>query len=102
MLPYRCFATACDGRSDRCPRFAASARGVHRRRKVPNDPEAIVEGALRLFGHPTVRPETRAALTTFARRSLAGAAGSKATSYPPLVANAVRRLLAVSPDLLTA
>ena len=69
--------------------------------KVPNDPEAIVKGALAVLGNPTIRPETRAALLGFARVSLKGAAGWKAESYPPLVANAVRQLLAVSPDLQT-
>jgi len=68
--------------------------------KVPNDPEAIVKGALKVMGDPTIRPDTRAALTRFARESLAGAqTGWKAKAYPALVANAVRQLLAVSPDL---
>jgi uncharacterized protein (DUF1800 family) len=69
--------------------------------KVPNDPEAIVKGALKVMGNPTIRPETRALLLDFARDSLKGATGWKAKSYPPLVANAVRQLLAVSPDLQT-
>ena len=69
--------------------------------KVPNDPEAIVKGALAVLGNPTIRPETHAELLAFARGSLKGATGWKAESYPPLVANAVRQLLAVSPDLQT-
>jgi uncharacterized protein (DUF1800 family) len=69
--------------------------------KVPNDPEAIVEGALAVLGDPAIRPETRKELLAFARTSLQGATGWKADSYPPLVANAVRQLLAVSPDLQT-
>jgi uncharacterized protein (DUF1800 family) len=69
--------------------------------KVPNDPEAIVKGALALLGNPTIRPETHKELLSFARGSLAGATGWKAEAYPPLVANAVRQLLAVSPDLQT-
>jgi uncharacterized protein (DUF1800 family) len=78
--------------------FTASEKKGH---TVPNDPEAIVEGALRLLGNPTVRPATRRAVTAFARGSLRGANGWKARSYPPLVANAVRQLIAVSPDLMT-
>jgi uncharacterized protein (DUF1800 family) len=70
-------------------------------RTVPNDPEAIVAGAIKLLGSPTIRPATRAALTRFARASLKNANGWKERSYPPLVANAVRQLLAVSPDLMT-
>ena len=69
--------------------------------KVPNDPEAIVKGALAVLGNPTIRPETRGELLAFARGSLKDATGWKAESYPPLVANAVRQLLAVSPDLQT-
>jgi uncharacterized protein (DUF1800 family) len=69
--------------------------------KVPNDPEAIVKGALAVLGNPTIRPATHEALLTFAHSSLAAASGWKADSYPPLVANAVRQLLAVSPDLQT-
>ena len=42
-----------------------------------------------------------AELLAFARGSLKDATGWKAESYPPLVANAVRQLLAVSPDLQT-
>jgi uncharacterized protein (DUF1800 family) len=69
--------------------------------KVPNDPEAIVRGALALVGNPTIRKETHAELLAFARSSLKGAAGWKSDAYPPLVMNAVRQLLAVSPDLQT-
>jgi uncharacterized protein (DUF1800 family) len=70
---------------------------------VPNDPEAIVEGALAVLGDPTIRPATRALLLRFARSSLAGAkTGWKAKAYPPLVANAVRQLLATSPDYQTS
>ncbi len=69
--------------------------------RVPNDPEAIVKGALAVLGNPTIRPETRRELLAFARGSLKSATGWKAEAYPPLVANAVRQLLAVSPDLQT-
>ena len=69
--------------------------------KVPNDPEAIVKGALAVLGNPTIRPETHRELLAFARGSLKGTTGWKAESYPPLVANAVRQLLAVSPDMQT-
>ena len=69
--------------------------------KVPNDPEAIVKGALAVLGNPTIRPETRRELLRFASTSLKSATGWKAEAYPPLVANAVRQLLAVSPDLQT-
>ncbi len=70
--------------------------------KVPHDPKAIVDGALALLGNPSIRTATQRELITFARGSLAGAGGWKADAYPPLVANAVRQLLAVSPDLQTS
>jgi len=69
--------------------------------KVPNDPEAIVKGALAVLGNPTIRPETHAELLAFARGALRNTSGWKADAYPPLVANGVRQLLAVSPDLQT-
>jgi uncharacterized protein (DUF1800 family) len=69
---------------------------------VPNDPEAIVRGALKVLGNPVIRPQTRELLLRFARQSLAGArTGWKAKAYPPLIANAVRQLLATSPDYQT-
>jgi uncharacterized protein (DUF1800 family) len=71
-------------------------------RRVPEEPEAIVDNALALLGRPTIRPATRRALVRFARGSLKNATGWKAKAYPPLVANAVRQLLAVSPDLNTS
>ena len=69
---------------------------------VPDDAHAIVDGALKLLGRPTIRPETRALLMGFAKGALGGASGWKGKAYPPLVANAVRQLLAVSPDLQTS
>jgi uncharacterized protein (DUF1800 family) len=69
--------------------------------KVPSDPDGIVQGALALLGNPTIRPETHAELLGFTRGLLKSATGWKAESYPPLVMNAVRQLLAVSPDLHT-
>ena len=70
--------------------------------KVPNDPEAIVKGALAVLGNPTIRRETRAELLAFAARLPARArpAGrprpTRCSSRTP-----VRQLLAVSPDLQT-
>jgi uncharacterized protein (DUF1800 family) len=69
--------------------------------KVSGDPDKIVQDALALLGNPTIREETRTELRAFARASLRAATGWKADAYPPLVANAVRQLLAVSPDLQT-
>src|SRR5687768_10224065 len=70
---------------------------------VPSQPEALVESALAFWGSPTIRPETRRALLAFARRALGDANQSwKKRSYPVLVANALRQLVAMSPDLQTS
>ena len=79
--------------------YTASEKKGH---TVPDDADEIVAGALRLLGSPSIRPATRRAVTSFARASLKQANGWKAKSYPPLVANAVRQLIAVSPDLITS
>jgi hypothetical protein len=69
---------------------------------VPSHPEALVDGALAFWGSPTIRPETRGALLEFARRAMGDANQSwKKRSYPVLVANALRQLVATSPDLQT-
>ena len=54
-----------------------------------------------VLGNPTIRRETHSELVAFARGSLRGKTGWQAETYPMLVANAVRQLLAVSPDLQT-
>ncbi len=71
--------------------------------KVPRTAEGLVGNAIFLLGSPRIRPETRAALVRFAREALSTAdEGWKRDAYPPLVLNAVRQLLAVSPDFQTA
>ena len=66
---------------------------------APRDPAGIVANALYLLGSPSIRPQTRSALEAFARTALAADEDWKRDAYPPLVLNAVRQLLAVSPDL---
>ncbi|HSO02256.1 MAG TPA: DUF1800 family protein, partial [Gaiellaceae bacterium] len=69
---------------------------------LPAEPAALVDGAIAFWGSPTLRPETRAALVAFATRAMADAdARWKRTSYRFLTANALRQLVAVSPDLQT-
>ena len=59
--------------------------------------------AIEFWGSPTLRPATRAALLTFANRAMGDAnAKWKQTSYRFLTANALRQLIAVSPDLQTS
>ena len=70
---------------------------------APFDADALVKRALAYWGQPPLTPATRRALHTFAVRALADANASwKRTQYPPLVENALRHLIAVSPDLQTA
>lgn len=69
----------------------------------PRDAEALVERARAFWGKPTLSGRTRAALTTFAVRALGDANASwKRSQYPPLIENALRQLIAVSPDFQTA
>jgi uncharacterized protein (DUF1800 family) len=69
---------------------------------LPSEPKALVDAAIAFWGSPTVRPATRAALIRFAAKSMGDAdAKWKQTSYRFLTANALRQLVAVSPDLQT-
>jgi uncharacterized protein (DUF1800 family) len=68
----------------------------------PLDPYKLVDRALAFWGNPTITHETRSALVGFAKRSLAHATESwQKRSYPVLVQNALRQLIAVSPDYQT-
>jgi uncharacterized protein (DUF1800 family) len=69
---------------------------------LPSEPKQLVEDAIAFWGSPTLRPATRAALLRFATRAMADAdAKWKKTSYRFLTANALRQLVAVSPDYQT-
>ncbi len=68
----------------------------------PFDAGELVERAIRFWGTPTIGPATRAALVDFARGALAAAdAPWKQRRDAVLVQNALRQLVAVSPDLQT-
>ena len=62
-----------------------------------------MERAIAFWGSPTLRPETQRALLAFAKRATAdaGNASWKRSSYPVLIANALRQLVATSPDFQT-
>jgi uncharacterized protein (DUF1800 family) len=69
---------------------------------VPYDARKLLGRAESHFGHPTLTAQTHATLSHFAKRALADAHDRwKKESYPPLVENALRHLLAASPDLQT-
>jgi uncharacterized protein (DUF1800 family) len=70
---------------------------------LPAEPQALVDAAVAFWGSPSLRPETRAALLAFATRAMGDANSKwKRTSYRFLTANALRQLIAVSPDFQTA
>ena len=70
--------------------------------KLAGDADALVDQALAFWNRPTLSARTRAVLARFAQRALADANQSwKRQQYPPLVENALRQLIAVSPDLQT-
>ncbi|MBA2461013.1 MAG: DUF1800 domain-containing protein [Actinobacteria bacterium] len=69
---------------------------------LPSQPDELVGRAVKFWGFPTLRPETQRALLEFARRSVADANESwKRRSYPVLITNALRQLVAMSPDFQT-
>jgi len=70
----------------------------------PYDAAALVERALAFWNHPALRDQTRTALHRFAQSALNDAAGAswKRKQYPVMVQNALRQLIAVSPELQTA
>jgi uncharacterized protein (DUF1800 family) len=74
-----------------------------RKDKAPMDADKLVARALAFWGNPTMTPATRRSLNRFAKSSL-GAAKSKwkQEQFPILTENALRHLIAASPDLQTS
>jgi uncharacterized protein (DUF1800 family) len=74
-----------------------AARGTE-----PFDAAALVQRAVAFWGSPTLSTPTRNALVDFAGRALATADATwKQETYPVLVQNALRQLIAISPDYQT-
>jgi uncharacterized protein (DUF1800 family) len=68
----------------------------------PLDAGKLVDRAVAFWGSPTLTASTRSALTAFARRALDTANASwKEETYPVLIQNALRQLVAISPDYQT-
>jgi Protein of unknown function (DUF1800) len=72
--------------------------------KLPGDAKALLDQAVAFWGNPPLNDGTRKALLDFANASLGDAARTswKRKQYPVLIQNALRHLIAVSPDFLTA
>ncbi|MGB2874837.1 MAG: DUF1800 domain-containing protein [Gaiellaceae bacterium] len=70
--------------------------------KLPDDASKLLRRAHGFLGEPAVTARTHAELRRFARRALGDAnARWKKDQYPGLIENALRQLLATSPDLQT-
>jgi len=71
--------------------------------KLPVDADKLVARALAFWGNPTVSAASRRALRSFAHTALGDAnANWKRDTYPVLIVNALRILVAVSPDYQTS
>ena len=70
----------------------------------PRDPRQLLEHALAFWHHPALGAATQDALLAFARNALADAHGEawKQRQYPVMTLNALRHLVAVSPELQAA
>ena len=68
--------------------------------KLPVDAEVLLTRALASIGGPSLDARTRELMLAFARRALGDAKKDdwKRKSYPPMVLNALRQLIAVSPS----
>ena len=71
--------------------------------KAPLNADKLIDRALDFWGRPELSPPTRRALKSFAKHAIDDADRNwKKTQYPPLIENALRHLIAISPDLQTS
>jgi uncharacterized protein (DUF1800 family) len=72
--------------------------------RTPVDAKTVLARALAFWNHPVLSPRTQAALLRFAHGALHDARSErwKQVQYPVLVENALRHLIAMSPDLQTS
>ena len=71
--------------------------------KAPLNAEKLLGRALAYWGHPRLTPPTKRALKSFAHHAITDADRKwKKEQYPPLIENALRHLIAVSPDQQTS
>jgi hypothetical protein len=79
-------------------------QGDPARGKKPADAQTVLARALAFWRNPALTAPTRTALLRFAENALgdAGKERWKQVQYPVLVENALRHLIAVSPDLQTS
>ena len=71
--------------------------------KLPNNAAKLMERAESFWGHPSLTGHTHAQLNRFVKSSLRDADDHwKKRAYPAMIENALRQLLASSPDLQTS
>jgi uncharacterized protein (DUF1800 family) len=71
--------------------------------EAPLNAEKLLDRALAYWGHPRLTPPTKRALKSFAHHAITDADRKwKKDQYPPLIENALRHLIAVSPDQQTS
>jgi uncharacterized protein (DUF1800 family) len=71
--------------------------------KAPLNANKLLDRALDFWGRPQLSPPTRRALKSFATHAIGDADRSwKKKQYPPLIENALRHLIAISPDMQTS
>ena len=71
--------------------------------KAPLNANKLLDRALDFWGRPQLSPPTRRALKSFAAHAIGDADRSwKKQQYPPLIENALRHLIAISPDMQTS
>jgi hypothetical protein len=82
---------------------AAAKGALDEKDRRPRNPLKLVNEAVGFWGYPTISESTRRALVDFARRALDDADEDwKRKSYPTLIENALRQLVATSPDMQTS
>jgi uncharacterized protein (DUF1800 family) len=74
-----------------------------RRGAAPSDPEALVDKAAAFWGI-SLTPQTRGALLDYARKTMGAAIAddNRQKAFPPMAFNALRHLVAASPEMQTA
>jgi uncharacterized protein (DUF1800 family) len=71
---------------------------------LPRDPDKLVDKALEFWGNPPVSAETRGMLLRYAQKVMAAAVADdyRQKVFPPMTLNALRHLIAASPEMQTA
>jgi uncharacterized protein (DUF1800 family) len=75
-----------------------------RRGVVPEDPDKLVDKALAFWGGLAVSKTTREALLSYAQKTMGAAIADEGRlkAFPPMTLNALRHLVAVSPEMQSA